>query len=40
MLAHHVQAATPAEAAVWLATVALWLLGVVLIVYRKLRASR
>jgi hypothetical protein len=40
MLADHVLATSPADAALWLGTVTLWLLGVVFVVYRKLRASR
>jgi hypothetical protein len=40
MLTDHVQATSATEVAAWLGAVVLWLVGVVLVVYRKLRASR
>jgi hypothetical protein len=39
-LTDHVDPATPLEAAGYIAAIVLWLAGVVLIVVRKLRASR
>jgi hypothetical protein len=39
-LLDHVQLASPVEAAGYLAAVVLWLVGVTLIVLRKLRTSR
>ena len=39
-LLDHVELATPAEAAAYVAVVLLWLAGVVFVVYRKLRTSR
>jgi len=40
MLADHIEATTAMDTVIWLAVVALWLAGVALVIYHKLRTSR